>query len=205
VAGFEPASSRLQGGCLTCRASPAVVPSAGVEPAPASISGWCLFQLGYVGASSPGFEPGLRRSERRVLPDRRRGTVGTEPSTGVEPVTPLWKSGVSPCTPRRPERRVRESNPSFLAENQVTYPMVELATHHPLWTCQKANPYDASTDEVVQKRNAALPGPGGRRRRVGQRRSYPGPVRWASPIAANSPRGCGRRLVRYCGVITVNS
>ena len=36
-------------------------------------------------------------------------------------------------------------------------------------------------------------------------RRYPDRVRRLTPVAANSPRGCCRRLVRYCDVITVKA
>jgi hypothetical protein len=53
-------------------------------------------------AEDAGLEPARPEPKSGGLPVSRILTVPAEPSTGVEPVTPLWKSGMSPCTPRWP-------------------------------------------------------------------------------------------------------
>jgi hypothetical protein len=69
-------------------------------------------------------ESNLRAPRPKRGHGRQRRTPERERLTGVEPATPLWKSGMSPWTPQ-PRRPCRDRTGLLLAENEARSPLLQ--------------------------------------------------------------------------------
>ncbi len=120
-----------------CRVTSAPKGPAGRDP-PAGFSAARVGPHGARGADRSGVRAGkaVARADRWPRQGGRDGWSGRggieparwerseveEPSAGVEPATPVWRTGMSPWTPRRHESGTGESNPSFPSARRYGVP-----------------------------------------------------------------------------------